>query len=304
MSEEAGTETRCGFVAVIGAPNAGKSTLVNQFVGSKVSIVTQKAQTTRMRIRAIAIEGKAQIIFVDTPGIFSPRRKLDEAMVDAAWAGAGDADLVIFLVDARFGFDNEAERVIAGLERTGLHPLLVLNKIDLLKREKLLELARAFNDRWRFSETFMISALNGDGVADLRAHVAARMPEGPWLYPEDQIADLPLRLLAAEITREKLFLRLHDELPYAASVETESWKERPDGSVRIDQVVYVAREGQRKIVLGKGGQTIKAIGQAARTEIAAAIGQPVHLFLFVKVREHWDQDPERLRMLGLEPPRR
>lgn len=304
MSAAPQTGTRCGFVAVIGAPNAGKSTLINQMVGSKVSIVTQKAQTTRMRIRAIAIEGSAQIIFVDTPGIFPPRRPLDQAMVDAAWSGAAEADLVILLTDARFGLDDQAELVIAGLDKVRIRPLLVLNKIDLMQRDRLLAVAKAFNDRFPFAATFMISALTGDGVADLRSHVAAHLPPGPWLYPEDQIADLPLRLLAAEITREKLFLRLHDELPYASTVETESWQERPDGSVRIDQTIFVEREGQRKIVLGKGGQTIKAIGQAARAEIAAAVGQPVHLFLFVKVRENWASEPERLRMLGLEPPRR
>lgn len=304
MSATPQAETRCGFVAVIGAPNAGKSTLINQMVGSKVSIVTQKAQTTRMRIRAIVIEGAAQIIFVDTPGIFPPRRPLDRAMVDAAWSGAAEADLVILLTDARFGLDDQAELVIAGLDKVRIRPLLVLNKIDLIKRDRLLAVAKAFDDRFPFAATFMISAHTGDGVADLRTHVAAHLPPDPWLYPEDQIADLPLRLLAAEITREKLFLRLHDELPYASTVETESWQERPDGSVRIDQTIFVEREGQRKIVLGKGGQTIKAIGQAARAEIAAAIGQPVHLFLFVKVRENWASEPERLRILGLEPPRR
>ncbi|MFW6077494.1 MAG: GTPase Era [Hyphomicrobiales bacterium] len=296
--------TRCGFVAIIGAPNAGKSTLLNQLVGSKVAIVTQKVQTTRTRLRGIVIEGDAQIIVVDTPGIFAPRRRLDEAMVHAAWAGAAEADAVILLVDARFGLDEQAELVIAGLEKANVKPILVLNKIDLIRRETLLEVVKAFNERWPFAATFLISAITGDGVADLRADVAARMPPGPWLYPEDQVADVPLRLLAAEITREKLFLRLHEELPYASTVETETWTERKDGSVRIDQVIYVEREGQRKIVLGKGGQTIKAIGQAARTDIAELVGQPVHLFLFVKVRSAWTSDPERLRIIGLEPPRR
>ena len=296
-------ETRCGFAAIIGAPNAGKSTLLNQLVGSKVAIVTQKVQTTRTRLRGIAVEGASQIIFVDTPGIFSPRRRLDEAMVAAAWAGAAEADAVILMVDSRHGLDDEAELVIAGLEQAKVKPLLVLNKIDLIRREALLEMVRAFNERWPFTGTFLLSALTGDGVADLKSHVAALMPPGPWLYPEDQIADVPLRLLAAEITREKLFLRLHEELPYASTVETESWKERKDGSVRIDQVIYVEREGQRKIVLGKNGQTIKAIGQAARAEIAELIGQPVHLFLFVKVRSSWSSDPERLRTMGLEPGR-
>jgi GTPase len=296
--------TRAGFVALIGEPNAGKSTLLNAMVGAKVSIVTHKVQTTRTRIRGVAIEGDAQIVFVDTPGIFTPRRSLDEAMVQAAWAGAADADTVLLIVDARFGLDEQAELVIAGLEKAGVSPVLVLNKIDLIRREALLEMVKAFNERWPFAATFLVSALSGDGVADLKAHVAAHMPPGPWLYPEDQIADVPLRLLAAEITREKIFLRLHEELPYASTVETESWKERKDGSVRVDQVIYVEREGQRKIVLGKNGQTIKAIGQAARTEIAELIGQPVHLFLFVKVRGTWASDPERLRTMGLELPRR
>jgi GTPase len=298
------TGTRCGFAAIIGAPNAGKSTLLNQLVGSKLAIVTQKVQTTRTRLRGIVIEGASQIIFVDTPGIFAPRRSLDEAMVQAAWAGAADADTVLLIVDARFGLDEQAELVIAGLEKAGVSPVLVLNKIDLIRREALLEMVKAFNERWPFAATFLVSALSGDGVADLKAHVAAHMPPGPWLYPEDQIADVPLRLLAAEITREKIFLRLHEELPYASTVETESWKERKDGSVRVDQVIYVERESQRKIVLGKNGQTIKAIGQAARTEIAELIGQPVHLFLFVKVRSTWASDPERLRTMGLELPRR
>jgi GTP-binding protein Era len=298
------TGTRCGFAAIIGAPNAGKSTLLNQLVGSKVAIVTQKVQTTRTRLRGIAVEGASQIIFVDTPGIFSPRRRLDEAMVAAAWAGAAEADAVILMVDSRYGLDDQAELVISGLEQAKVKPLLVLNKIDQIRRDTLLEMVRTFNERWPFTATFLVSALTGDGVADLKSHVEALMPPGPWLYPEDQIADVPLRLLAAEITREKLFLRLHEELPYASTVETESWKERKDGSVRIDQVIYVEREGQRKIVLGKNGQTIKAIGQAARAEIAELIGQPVHLFLFVKVRSAWASDPERLRTMGLEPPRR
>ena len=302
MTDE--TVSRCGFVAIIGAPNAGKSTLLNQLVGSKLAIVTQKVQTTRTRLRGIVIEGQSQIIFVDTPGIFPPRRRLDEAMVEAAWAGAAEADAVILLVDCRFGLDDQAELVIAGLDKANVKPLLALNKIDLIRRETLLETVKTFNERWPFAATFLISAANGDGVADLRSDVAARMPPGPWLYPEDQIADVPLRLLAAEITREKIFLRLHEELPYTSTVETESWKERKDGSVRIDQVIYVEREGQRKIVLGKGGQTIKAIGQVARAEIAELIGQPVHLFLFVKVRSDWSSDPERLRVMGLQPLRR
>jgi GTP-binding protein Era len=293
--------TACGFAAIIGVPNAGKSTLLNALVGSKVSIVTHKVQTTRARIRAIAIDGGAQIIFVDTPGLFQPKRTLDQAMVDAAWSGAAEADLVILVADAREGLSADVERIIDGLQNLTTPVVLALNKVDLVPRETLLPLAERFNARRRFAATFMISALTGSGVADLRRFAAASMPKGPWLYPEDQIADLPLRLLAAEITREKLFLRLHDELPYSSTVETETWEERKDGSVKIDQVVFVEREGQRKIVLGKAGQTIKAIGQAARREIADAISQPVHLFLFVKVRENWANDPERLRMMGLDP---
>ncbi len=300
MTTEAAT-TRCGFAAIIGVPNAGKSTLLNALVGMKVSIVTHKVQTTRARIRAIAIEGSSQIIFVDTPGLFTPKRRLDEAMVDAAWSGAGEADLVILVADAREGLSEDVERILDGLGGIKAPVVLALNKIDLMKRDELLPLAERFNARKSFAATFMISAMTGSGIADLRAFAANAMPEGPWLYPEDQIADLPVRLMAAEITREKLYLRLHDELPYSSTVETETWEERKDGSVKIDQVVYVEREGQRKIVLGKGGQTIKAIGQAARKEIAEALGQPVHLFLFVKVRENWSNDPERLRMMGLEP---
>ncbi len=291
--------SRCGFAAIIGAPNAGKSTLVNRLVGQKIAIVTHKVQTTRARLRGIAIEGRSQIVFVDTPGIFTPRRDLDRAMVEAAWSGAGDADLVILLVDSRAGLNAEVEAILASLG-TARRPVLALNKVDVVRPETLLGLSQRLNERVPFASTFMISALSGSGVEDLRRHAAGAMPEGPWLYPEDQIADLPQRLLAAEITREKLTLRLHQELPYALTVETEGWTERPDGSVRIDQIIYVERESQRKIVLGKDGQTIKAIGQAARKEIAEAIAQPVHLFLFVKVRENWASDPERRKMMGLE----
>jgi GTPase len=292
--------SRCGFAAIIGAPNAGKSTLVNRLVGQKIAIVTHKVQTTRARLRGIAIEGRSQIVFVDTPGIFTPRRDLDRAMIEAAWSGAGDADLVILLVDSRAGLNAEVEAIVASLGATRRPPVLALNKVDVVRPETLLGLSERLNERLPFAATFMISALSGSGVDDLRRYAADAMPQGPWLYPEDQIADLPQRLLAAEITREKLTLRLHQELPYALTVETEGWTERPDGSVRIDQVVYVEREGQRKIVLGKDGQTIKAIGQGARKEIAEAIGQPVHLFLFVKVRENWASDPERLKMMGLQ----
>ena len=296
--EEEGT--RCGFVAIIGAPNAGKSTLINTLVGAKVSIVTHKVQTTRTRVRAVAIVGKSQIIFVDTPGIFKPRRKLDEAMVEAAWSGAADADVVALLVDSRRGLDEENARILQGLKDSGRDAILVLNKIDLIEKPKLLELADTFNKEFPFQATFMISALKGSGVDDLRDYLAKRMPPGPWLYPEDQLSDFPLRMLAAEITREKLYLRLHDELPYASHVETELWEERPDGSIRIEQTIYVQRESQKKIVIGKGGQTIKDIGKAARQELSALLGgRKVHLFLFVKVREKWDQDPERLRFLGL-----
>jgi len=300
---EQSTETRCGFVALIGAPNAGKSTLLNALVGSKVSIVSRKVQTTRTLVRGIAIEGTAQIIFVDTPGIFMPRRRLDQAMVTSAWGGAGDADLVGLLVDASKGVDEAVEAILSGLPKLKASAILVLNKIDTVERSSLLKLTADINMRFAFRETFMISALTGDGVAPLKARLAAMMPEGPWLYPEDQVSDAPLRLLAAEITREKLFERLHDELPYQSTVETDSWKELPDGSSRIEQTIYVARDGQKKIVIGDGGRTIKAIGQAARKEIAEAAEQKVHLFLFVKVRTGWVDDPERYREMGLDFPR-
>jgi GTPase len=300
---EQSTETRCGFVALVGAPNAGKSTLLNALVGSKVSIVSHKVQTTRTLVRGIAIEGTAQIIFVDTPGIFMPRRRLDQAMVTSAWGGAGDADLVGLLVDASKGVDEAVEAILSGLPKLKASAILVLNKIDRVERSSLLKLTAEINMRFAFRETFMISALTGDGVAPLKARLAAMMPEGPWLYPEDRVSDAPLRLLAAEITREKLFERLHDELPYQSTVETDSWKELPDGSARIEQTIYVARGGQKKIVIGDGGRTIKAIGQAARKEIAEAAEQKVHLFLFVKVRPGWLDDPERYREMGLDFPR-
>jgi GTPase len=291
--------TRCGFCAIIGAPNAGKSTLVNALAGAKVSIVSHKVQTTRSRLRAIVILGESQIIFVDTPGIFKPKRRLDEAMVEGAWAGAIEADAVVLLCDVRRGLDDEVRVILDGLKKNAIEAFLALNKIDLVKPEALLELAAKFNQAFAFRETFMISALNGSGVGKLRERLAALMPEGPWLYGEDQIADVPLRFLAAETTREKLYERLHEELPYASTVETEKWEERKDGSVRIDQVIYVERESQRKIVLGKGGQTIKSLGQAARLDLARALERRVHLFLFVKVRENWAKDPERLRAMGL-----
>jgi GTP-binding protein Era len=300
---EAETKTRCGFVALIGAPNAGKSTLLNALVGSKVSIVSRKVQTTRALVRGIAIEGTSQIIFVDTPGIFAPRRRLDRAMVTSAWGGAGDADAVALLVDARKGIDEEVEAILSGLPKLKAPVILILNKVDTVERSTLLKLTADLNARFAFRETFMVSALTCDGVPHLKTQLAAMMPEGPWLYPEDQVSDAPLRLLAAEITREKLFERLHDELPYQSTVETDSWKELPDGSARIEQTIYVARDGQKKIVIGEAGRTIKAIGQAARKDIAEAAEQKVHLFLFVKVRPDWADDPERYREIGLEFPR-
>ena len=297
------SEQRCGFVALIGAPNVGKSTLTNALVGSKVSIVTPKVQTTRALIRGIAIVGASQLILVDTPGIFTPRRRLDRAMVGTAWGSAQDADLVAFLTDAHKGFGEDDEAVLKALGEVRPPKVLVLNKVDVADKPLLLTLAEKLNARVKFAATFMISALSGDGVADLKDFLAAHVPAGPWLYPEDQISDAPLRQLAAEITREKLYLRLHQELPYQSTVETEVWKELKDGSVRIEQTIYVERESQRKIVLGKAGQTIKAIGAAARKDIAEEIEHPVHLFLFVKVREGWGDDPERYREMGLEFPK-
>ena len=291
-------------MALIGAPNVGKSTLLNALVGAKISIVTPKVQTTRTLIRGIATEGGAQLIFVDTPGIFAPRRRLDRAMVGTAWGGARDADIVALLIDSRKGLKEDDEAILRGLgDVRSAKKVLVLNKVDLVAKPTLLAVTQSLNERAAFAATFMISALSGDGVADLKSWFAANVPPGPWLYPEDQISDAPLRQLAAEITREKLYLRLHQELPYQSTVETDVWKERNDGSVRIEQTIYVERESQRKIVLGKGGQTIKAIGAAARADIAAAVEQPVHLFLFVKVREGWGDDPERYREMGLGFPR-
>jgi GTPase len=296
--------TRCGFVALIGAPNVGKSTLINALVGTKISIVTPKVQTTRALIRGIACEGAAQLVLVDTPGIFAPRRRLDRAMVGTAWGSAQEADIVAFLIDARKGLEENDEAILRGLaDLRSSAKVLVLNKVDLVAKPALLALTQTLNERAAFAATFMISALSGDGVEDLKKWLGEHVPPGPWLYPEDQISDAPLRQLAAEITREKLYLRLHQELPYQSTVETEVWKDLPDGAVRIEQTIYVERDSQRKIVLGKGGRTIKAIGAAARAEIAAAIEQPVHLFLFVKVREGWGEDPERYRQIGLEFPR-
>ncbi len=296
-------ETRCGFVALIGAPNAGKSTLLNQLVGAKISIVTHKVQTTRAIMRGIALAGASQLIFVDTPGIFRPKRRLDRAMVDTAWGGAKDADLVALLVDAERGLAGETAAILDKVAAVHQPRILILNKIDTVRRETLLELAAKANATARFERTFMISALKGDGCADLVAYLAGAVPAGPWLYPEDQMSDLPLRALAAEITREKLFLRLHDELPYASHVETEQWKDQADGSARIEQTIYVERESQKKIVIGRRGETIKAISMAARAEIQEMAERPVHLFLFVKVRENWGDDPERYREMGIEFPK-
>jgi GTP-binding protein Era len=295
-------ETRCGFIALIGAPNAGKSTLINSLVGTKVAIVSHKVQTTRAPMRGIAIEGRSQLVLIDTPGIFAPRRRLDRAMVTTAWAGAHDADLVGVLIDARRGIDDEVSGLLDRVSDVRHGRFLILNKIDLVEKPTLLTLAQTANQRVAFETTFMISALHSDGVVDMRRWLAARVPAGPWHYPEDQVSDAPLRQLAAEITREKLYLRLHQELPYHSTVETVDWKELKDGSVRIEQTIYVERESQRKIVLGKGGQTIKAIGSDARREIAAAVEAKVHLMLFVKVRENWGDDPERYREIGLEFP--
>jgi len=301
--------TRCGFAAVIGAPNAGKSTLVNALVGSKVSIISPKVQTTRMRVRGVAIRGDTQIVLVDTPGIFKPRRRLDRAMVNAAWAGAGEADAILLLTDAPAIVaqpDGLAARdtnaITQGLKTNGQRAALILNKIDSLSRMQLLPLAERFNQEGIFERVFMISAQNGDHIEDVAAWTATKMPQGPWLYPEDQLADIPLRLIAAEVTREKLYLRLHDELPYATMVETEKWEERKDGSVKIDQIVYVQREGQKAILLGKGGRTIKAIGELARHDMEELFGRRVHLFLFAKVREDWAEAREHYAAMGLEYP--
>ena len=295
--------TRAGFVALIGAPNAGKSTLINRLVGTKVAIVSHKVQTTRSTIRGIVMTGHSQIIFVDTPGIFRPKRRLDRAMVDTAWGGARDADIIALLIDAASGIGDDESNIVRDLANIRCLRVLLLNKIDLVKRESLLALAARANASLSFDRTFMISALSGDGLDDFVAYLAETVPEGPWLYPEDEISDVPLRNLAAEITREKLFERLHQELPYQATVETDEWKEQKDGSVRVAQTIFVERDSQKKIVVGKGGATIKAISMAARKEIAELAETPIHLFLFVKVRENWADDPERYRVMGIEFPK-
>ncbi|WP_075220162.1 GTPase Era [Acuticoccus yangtzensis] len=291
---------RAGFVALIGAPNAGKSTLVNALVGAKVSIVTHKVQTTRAIVRGIVMEGDAQIILVDTPGIFAPRRRLDRAMVKTAWTHAYDADRVCLLIDAKRGITEATEKILDELTSVRQPKTLLLTKVDLVDPPTLLGLAEKANEKTRFDETFMVSAQTGSGVPDLARHLAASMPQGPWLYPEDQISDIPMRQLAAEITREQLTLRLHDELPYSATVETETWKSLRNGSVRIEQAIFVERDGQKKIVLGEKGKTVRAISMSARQEIAKLVGAPVHLFLFVKVRPRWTDDPERYRVMGLD----
>ena len=293
-------ETRAGFVAIVGAPNVGKSTLLNRLVGAKVSIVSPKVQTTRSRILGICIVGAAQIVFIDTPGIFTPRRRLDRAMVAAAWNGARDADEVLLLVDAERGLDRDTEAIITRLKTSERPVKLVLNKVDLVNKPGLLVLAKDLNETGIFTEIFMISAKTGDGFEGLMSNLEDCMPKGPWLFPEDQISDLPGRLLAAEITREKLYLQLHQELPYAAAVETEGWKLKEDGSIKIDQIIYIERKSQKAIVLGRGGKRIKAIGEAARKELEDLLKTRIHLFLFVKVRERWGDDPDRYRDLGLE----
>jgi GTP-binding protein Era len=292
----------CGYIALVGAPNAGKSTLLNLLVGTKLSIVTPKVQTTRSRMLGIALKGDTQLIFIDTPGIFAPKRRLDRAMVAAAWAGADDADIVVVLVDASHGIDDDTRNILERLKTTQRHRVLALNKIDVVKREKLLPLAEELSHLCDFERVFMISATAGDGTADLADFLAASVPEASWLYPEDQLTDLPQRLLAAEITREQIYLQLHQELPYAAAVETEQWEERQDGSVKISQVIHVQRDGQKAIVLGKGGAQVKNIGAAARAELEKLLERRVHLFLFVRVTPEWAEDRERFTAMGLDYP--
>ena len=295
-------DTSCGFIALVGAPNAGKSTLLNSLVGTKVSIVTHKAQTTRSQVRGVVTLDKAQLVFIDTPGIFAPKRRLDRAMVDSAWGGAGDADIVAFILDAERGLGPDLESLLEGLANVNHPKILILNKVDTVKREHLLKLSETINEKLRFEATFMISALKGDGVQDFMDWCIKHIPPGPWHFPEDHLTDLTMAITAAEITREKLFLRIHDEIPYNSTVETESFKIQKDGSYKIDQVIYVTRDTHKKIVLGAGGQTIKTIGQESRKELMEMYEVPIHLFLFVKVREKWADDPERYREMGLEYP--
>jgi len=293
--------TKAGFIALIGEPNAGKSTLLNRMVGAKVSIVTHKVQTTRTRIRGVALEGESQLVFVDTPGLFKPRRRLDRAMVAAAWGGAADADVIVLMVEAHRGITEGVERILEGLEQVGKGRIvaLAINKLDKVRAEVLLSLTKDLNERYPFTESFMISAEKGYGVNDLRTWLADKLPESPWLYPEDQIADLPMRMIAAEMTREKLTLRLHQELPYQLTVETENWQERKDGSARVEQIVYVSRDGHKGIILGHKGETIKAVSKAAREELTEFLGRKVHLFLQVKVREGWQDEAARYSEMGL-----
>ena len=293
-------QTKCGFVAIIGSPNAGKSTLLNQMVGAKVAIVTHKVQTTRTRVTGIGLHENTQLVFIDTPGIFAPKRRLDRAMVSAAWKGSEDAEQTVLMVDAKKGIDDNVERIVKGLSDAKRKAILVINKIDTVKRDSLLALVQKLNESDLFEDTFLISALNGDGVEDLKAHLAGLAPEGPWMYPEDQISDVTMRLLAAEITREKVYLRLHEELPYATTVETEAWDERPDGSVRIEQVIHVERESQKGIVIGKGGKMLKLLGQMAREDMQENFDRKVHLFLHVRVTEKWADDKTMYEDMGLD----
>ncbi len=295
-----GSDTRCGFIAIIGAPNVGKSTLLNQLVGCKVSIVSPKVQTTRARILGISQQGKAQLIFIDTPGIFIPRRRLDRAMVSAAWVGAGDADRILLVVDSSRGMDPNTRSIVDRLKKKGGQADLILNKIDLVDKPKLLALTNKFNETGLFNEIFMISAKSGDGIVDILSHLITRVKTGPWLFSDDQLSDMPQRVMAAEVTREQLYLKLHKELPYSAAVETETWQDQDDGSTRIEQVIYVQRDSQKAILLGRNGGRIKSIGADARLELEQMFGHRVHLFLFVKVREKWDDDPARYRDLGLD----
>ena len=300
VDEAQATPTRCGHVALIGAPNAGKSTLLNRLVGRKLAIVTPKPQTTRTRLLGIAIEGPAQIIYVDTPGIFAPRRRLDRAMVAAAWSGAEDAEQTVLLVDAARGVDRDTRRILDRLGERDQGSILALNKIDLVRRDSLLTLADTLSREGRFDLVFMISGRTGDGVNDLKRHLAAVLPQGPWLFPEDQLSDMPERVIAAEVTREQVFLQLREELPYGSAVETEQWQDKRDGSARIEQVIFVQRPSQRAIILGEGGQRIRAIGARARAQLEHLLDRRVHLFLFVKVRENWIEDRERYAALGLD----